>query len=142
MERIELEQLLTNFVKEVNEKTRFVVNFTVVNPKAPNLKDIAEICSKIFESDNFTGTCQSGNHPLYRQIFCKLAIDIGFTQNSIAKFLKKDRSTVAINNKKINNYLAVSDKKTLSFYNMVSTKIKEIYGNEIFDGIGKIRYNA
>ena len=69
-----------------------------------------------------------------RQIFCKFANAIGYTDADVSKVLKQNRSSVTLARQKIKGYLEVKDTMAIHYCKRINDEIFKYYGRNILGG--------
>jgi chromosomal replication initiation ATPase DnaA len=73
-----------------------------------------------------------------RQMICYFAGHMHYTEEGIAKYIGKDRSTVCYSKKTVDNALTFNDKEYKNIYELFLSYMKEYPGGEIINSLRKI----
>lgn len=137
----ELEDEIAKMKKQFKEK--YDVKLIIISP-ADNIKrltipETAEIVSKHFDKYTTDGKykfklkrSRREDLVIHSQAFCKICKDLDYGPSEIARYLKKDHSTVIYSIRKANDLLSINDNRFLTVYNSVKKEIIEkMYGRDI-----------
>ena len=134
MTRVEFERKLREFVDTINEDPYYHAEFIITNQPEISLNSLRGICTKVFDTHSFMFETRKSDIVFMRQIFCKFANAIGFTDADVARVLKQNRTSVTLARHKIDGYLEVKDKQTMVYCKMINNEILKYYGRSILGG--------
>lgn len=134
MNRVEFERKLREFVDAINEDPYYHAEFIITNQPEISLNSLRGICTKVFDTHSFIFENRKANLVFMRQIFCKFANAIGYTDADVSKVLKQNRSSVTLARQKIKGYLEVKDIMTIHYCRRINDEIFKYYGRNILGG--------
>lgn len=132
MTREIIEQKIEAYTSKLVKKTDFKVNFAVVSKTKPDLIDIKKFMTDTFLCSDFIVADREKTITFYRHMFCYFAFILGYNDEQIANFIKRDRTSILHAKKKITSFLEIKDKMTVECCQILYTKILEEYGKDIF----------
>jgi len=134
MNRVEFERKLREFVDAMNHDSYYHAEFIITNQPEISLNSLRGICTKVFDTHSFMFENRKSDIVFMRQIFCKFANAIGFTDADVARVLKQNRTSVTLARHKIDGYLEVKDKPTMVYCKLINDEIFKYYGRNILGG--------
>ena len=134
MTRVEFEAKIRSFLDSLNNDQYYHAEFIITNQSEISLNSLRGICTKVFDSHDFMFENRKSEIVFKRQIFCKFANSIGYTDADVARVLNQNRTSVTLARHKVDGYLQVGDKKTLAYCKKINDEILKYYGRNILGG--------
>lgn len=133
MNRVVFERKLRVFLDSINDNPYYHAEFIITDQKEISLNSLRGICTKVFNTHSFMFQSRKGDIVFMRQIFCKFANLIGYTDADIARVLKQNRSSITLARKKIDGYFEINDPHTLIYCRQINNEIIKYYGRSVFE---------
>lgn len=121
----DLRQEIDRFCKKVSKVYGVTLHITTLEEidimAKPSLQRIEEVIMNVINKDDppeFPTKLADLNrrYSIYRQIFCKIAKDLGYRKGIIAVHLKQNHANVIYSIRTLNNLLEINDYKTCYIY--------------------------
>jgi hypothetical protein len=130
--RQEIEEKLESLIVRLTKKSPYKINYSVSSKEFPDLKDVELTIRSIYRTECFKTKSRESQYVFYRQIFCKVAHDLGYKDPKIAAYLNKDRTTIIYAVKQVKNYLQIKDPEMTKVYETITNHLINTYGETIF----------